>query len=44
MWEAVGVRFVREFYKGTVLSRTEWVHMGEFVGRLRALMQDRFFE
>ena len=43
MCEAVGVRFVRVFYKGIVLSEMEWVQLNEFVGRLRALAPDFFF-
>ena len=43
MCEAVGVRFARVFYEGTVLSRMEWVQLDEFVGRLRALVPDRLF-
>jgi hypothetical protein len=44
VWEAVGVRFVRVFHNGTVLSGLEWVQLDEFVGRLRALVPDRLFE
>jgi hypothetical protein len=44
VWEAVGVRFVRVFYEGTVLSGLEWVQLDEFVGSLRALVPDRLFE
>ena len=43
MCEAVGVRFVRVFYKSIVLSEMEWVRLNEFVGRLRALAPDLFF-
>ena len=42
--EAVGVRFVRVFYEGAVLSGLEWVQLDEFVGRLRALVPDRLFQ
>ncbi|KAN0129956.1 phosphoglycerate mutase [Lactarius tabidus] len=44
VWEVDGVRFVRVFYDGTVLSGLEWVQLDEFVGRLRALVPDRLFE
>ena len=44
VWEVVGVRFVRVFHDGTVLSGLEWVQLDEFVGRLRALVPDRLFE
>ncbi|KAF8264862.1 histidine phosphatase superfamily [Lactarius quietus] len=44
VWEAVGVRFVRVFHEGTVLSGLEWVRLDEFVSRLRALVQDQLFE
>ena len=43
MCEAVGVRFVRVFYKSIVLSEMEWVQLNEFVGRLRALAPDLSF-
>ena len=44
VWEAAGVRFVRIFHDGTVLSGLEWVQLDEFVGRLRALVPDQLFE
>ena len=42
--EAVGVRCVRVFYEGTMLSGLEWVQLDEEVGRLGALVPDRLFQ
>jgi len=37
------MRYVRVFHEGTLLSGMEWMGLGEFIQKLRALVPDQLF-
>jgi hypothetical protein len=44
IWDVSGMRYVRVFHEGTLLSGMEWVGLDNFIQKLRALMPDRLFD
>jgi len=44
IWEVSGMRYVRVFHEGTLLSGMEWVGLDEFFQKLRGLVPNQLFE
>ncbi|KAI9463914.1 phosphoglycerate mutase-like protein [Russula earlei] len=44
IWEVQETRFIRVFHEGTVLAGMEWIHLDDFIQKLRALVPDQLFE
>ena len=44
IWEVSGMRYVRVFHEGTLLSGMEWVGLDEFIQKLRGLVPNQLFE